>query len=151
MADWFSLFSGVITPGTLHSSLMSMGDCCLPLAHIMKVPVAVESGREVVVKVDVSVVDVKAIRVETVATGGDARLGGVDFDEAFARYLADLFARSSGGVQVGPSSDEPFHGGAWSRLLAAAETARVELSVRTSATVHLGSLASGHALGPSPP
>ena len=36
------------------------------------------------------VVDVKADRVETVAVGGDPLLGGVDFDQALAHYLADM-------------------------------------------------------------
>lgn len=36
------------------------------------------------------VVDVKADRVETVAIGGDPLLGGVDFDQALAHYLADM-------------------------------------------------------------
>lgn len=46
------------------------------------------------------VVDVKADRVETVAVGGDPLLGGVDFDDALALHLANLYVKKSAAAAV---------------------------------------------------
>lgn len=94
---------------------------------------------------DVSVVDVKADRVETVAVGGDPLLGGVDFDEAFALFLADQFCDASG-IRVGPFDQAS--GMAWNRLLSKAEEARIELSSSTSTTISLADLSDGQSFGP---
>jgi molecular chaperone DnaK (HSP70) len=51
---------------------------------------------------DVSIIEVKDGSITVVATGGDAELGGRDWDEEVVKYLAAEWA-----VQTGGSADEP--------------------------------------------
>lgn len=48
-------------------------------------------------KLDVAIVEIKPGHVRTMAVGGDARLGGRDFDVLLADHLADEFGKQCGG------------------------------------------------------
>ncbi len=70
---------------------------------------------------DVTVIRIDGERFNVLATGGEVRLGGVDFDARLSDYVANDFARRHG---VDPRDNEA---GA-ARLLASCERAKVELS-----------------------
>ena len=88
---------------------------------------------------DVSVVSLGADGdVEVIATSGDARLGGNDFDAALVQWLGDEF----GARGAGDDGDA-----AWQRRLAeAAEAAKVRLSVLKSVDVQPEGVADGAAV-----
>ena len=70
---------------------------------------------------DVSVLDIQGGVIEVLATAGNNRLGGDDFDKAVADYLAEEFKRT---YRLDPRKDQT----AFSRLREAAEQAKIELS-----------------------
>jgi len=79
---------------------------------------------------DVSVLEVGDGVVEVLATAGNNRLGGDDFDEAVMNYLVDEFKKESG---IDLRADKV----AMQRLREAAEKAKVELSGVTTTNINL--------------
>ena len=79
---------------------------------------------------DVSILEIGDGVIEVLATAGNNRLGGDDFDEAIVKYLAAEFKRDSG---IDLSTDKV----AMQRLREAAEKAKIELSGVTSSNVNL--------------
>ncbi len=79
---------------------------------------------------DVSVLEIGDGVIEVLATAGNNRLGGDDFDECITRYLVSEFKRDSG---IDLSTDKV----AMQRLREAAEKAKIELSGVTTANVNL--------------
>jgi len=79
---------------------------------------------------DVSVIEMGDGVQEVLATAGNNRLGGDDFDERVIGYLADEFRRESG---IDLRSDKM----AMQRLKEAAEKAKIELSGMASSNVNL--------------
>lgn len=77
---------------------------------------------------DVSLVELIDGVVEVLASHGDTELGGDDFDQRLAGLLADRFEAEYG---VSPRDDLR----AWTRLLDAAERAKIVLSTRPFVTV----------------
>ena len=89
---------------------------------------------------DVSVIEIGDDVIEVLATAGNNRLGGDDFDERLARHLAESFQRATG---VDVTSDQV----AYLRVREAAEQAKKELSSMESTVVNLPFL-SQNAQGP---
>ena len=79
---------------------------------------------------DVSILDIDDGVIEVLATAGNNRLGGDDFDQRIMDYLADEFKRSNG---MDLHSDKM----AMQRLKEAAEKAKIELSGVTSTNINL--------------
>ena len=79
---------------------------------------------------DVSVLDVQNDMIEVLATAGNNRLGGDDFDSCIASYLVDAF-RQQENIDL---THEP---AAMNRIREAAEKAKIELSSATTASVNL--------------
>ncbi len=79
---------------------------------------------------DVSVIDIGDGVIEVLATAGNNRLGGDDFDDRVMRYLIDEFKKAEG---VDLSADKM----AVQRLKDAAEKAKKELSTQTQTNVNL--------------
>ncbi|MEG1396619.1 MAG: molecular chaperone DnaK, partial [Oscillospiraceae bacterium] len=79
---------------------------------------------------DVSILEIGDGVIEVLATAGNNRLGGDDFDKAVMDYLAQEFKKSSG---VDLTGDKV----AMQRLKEAAEKAKIELSGVTSTNVNL--------------
>ncbi len=79
---------------------------------------------------DVSILEIDDGVIEVLATAGNNRLGGDDFDECVMKFLVSEFKRSDG---VDLSSDKV----AMQRLKEAAEKAKVELSGVTSSNINL--------------
>ncbi len=79
---------------------------------------------------DVSIIEMGDGIQEVLATAGNNRLGGDDFDERVINYLADEFKKESG---IDLRSDKM----AMQRLKEAAEKAKIELSGMTTANVNL--------------
>ncbi len=79
---------------------------------------------------DVSVIDIGEGVIEVLATAGNNRLGGDDFDDRVMRYLIDEFKRTEG---VDLSADKM----AVQRLKEAAEKAKKELSTQTQTNINL--------------
>lgn len=79
---------------------------------------------------DVSVLEIGDGVIEVLATAGNNRLGGDDFDECIIKYLAQEFKKDSG---IDLSGDKV----AMQRLREAAEKAKVELSGVTSTNINL--------------
>ena len=79
---------------------------------------------------DVSILELGDGVFEVLATNGDTRLGGDDFDEVLVNYLADKFAKEHG---VDLRADKM----ALQRLKEAAEKAKKELSGSQTANVNL--------------
>lgn len=79
---------------------------------------------------DVSILEVGEGVYEVLATAGDTHLGGDDFDERIANYLADEFMKQHGiDLRKDPQ--------ALQRLLEAAEKAKVELSSLPQTVINL--------------
>ncbi len=89
---------------------------------------------------DVSVIEIGDDVIEVLATAGNNRLGGDDFDERLARHIAETFQRETG---VDVASDQV----AFLRVREAAEQAKKELSSMESTVVNLPFL-SQNAQGP---
>ncbi|WP_295581381.1 molecular chaperone DnaK [uncultured Oscillibacter sp.] len=79
---------------------------------------------------DVSVLEIDDGVIEVLATAGNNRLGGDDFDECVMKYLVAEFKRSDG---VDLSGDKV----AMQRLKEAAEKAKIELSGVTTSNINL--------------
>ena len=79
---------------------------------------------------DVSVLEIGDGVIEVLATAGNNRLGGDDFDECVTKYLVDEFKKKEG---VDLSSDKI----AMQRLREAAEKAKIELSGVTTTNINL--------------
>ena len=79
---------------------------------------------------DVSILEIGDGIVEVLATAGDTRLGGDDFDERVMNYLVDEFKKAEG---IDLRNDKV----AMQRLREAAEKAKIELSGMTSTSVNL--------------
>ena len=79
---------------------------------------------------DVSILDIDDGVIEVLATAGNNRLGGDDFDQRIMDYLADEFKRSNG---IDLHSDKM----AMQRLKEAAEKAKIELSGVTTSNINL--------------
>ena len=79
---------------------------------------------------DVSIIDIGDGVIEVLATSGDNRLGGDDFDERITRYMIDEFKKQEG---VDLSLDKM----ALQRLREAAEKAKKELSSATTTNINL--------------
>ena len=79
---------------------------------------------------DVSVLEIGDGVIEVLATSGDTRLGGDDFDARVTRYLLEEFRKAEG---VDLSNDKM----AMQRLREAAEKAKCDLSGVTSTNVNL--------------
>ena len=79
---------------------------------------------------DVSIIEMGDGVQEVLATAGNNRLGGDDFDQRIMDYLADEFKRSNG---IDLHSDKM----AMQRLKEAAEKAKIELSGVTSTNINL--------------
>ncbi len=79
---------------------------------------------------DVSILEIGEGVIEVLATAGNNRLGGDDFDECIMKYLVAEFKKAEG---VDLSSDKV----AMQRLKEAAEKAKIELSGVTSTNVNL--------------
>ena len=79
---------------------------------------------------DVSIIEIGDGVIEVLATSGDNRLGGDDFDERVTRYFVDEFKKAEG---VDLSTDKM----AMQRLKEAAEKAKKELSSQTTTNINL--------------
>ncbi len=79
---------------------------------------------------DVSILEIDDGVIEVLATAGNNRLGGDDFDECVMKYLAAEFKKAEG---VDLTSDKV----AMQRLKEAAEKAKIELSGVTTSNVNL--------------
>ena len=79
---------------------------------------------------DVSVLEIGDGVIDVLATAGNNRLGGDDFDECITKYLVEEFKKAEG---VDLSSDKV----AMQRLREAAEKAKVELSGVTTSNINL--------------
>ncbi len=79
---------------------------------------------------DVSIIEMGDGVQEVLATAGNNRLGGDDFDERLVNYLADDFQKNNG---IDLRKDKMAH----QRLMEAAEKAKCELSGVTSAQINL--------------
>ncbi len=79
---------------------------------------------------DVSILEIDDGVIEVLATAGNNRLGGDDFDECIMKYLVSEFKRTDG---VDLSTDKV----AMQRLKEAAEKAKIELSGVTSSNINL--------------
>ncbi|MBR4342620.1 MAG: molecular chaperone DnaK [Lachnospiraceae bacterium] len=79
---------------------------------------------------DVSVIEIGDGVIEVLATAGDNRLGGDDFDERITRYMIDEFKKQEG-VDLGADKM------ALQRLKEAAEKAKKELSSATTTNINL--------------
>ena len=79
---------------------------------------------------DVSILDIDDGVIEVLATAGNNRLGGDDFDECIMKWMVSEFKRTDG---VDLSGDKV----AMQRLKEAAEKAKIELSGVTSTNVNL--------------
>ena len=79
---------------------------------------------------DVSILEIGDGVIDVLATAGNNRLGGDDFDECITKYLVEEFKKSDG---VDLSGDKV----AMQRLREAAEKAKIELSGVTTSTINL--------------
>jgi len=79
---------------------------------------------------DVSIIEIGDGVIEVLATSGDNRLGGDDFDEKVVRYMVAEFKANEG---VDLSTDKM----AMQRLNEAAEKAKIELSSSTTTNINL--------------
>ncbi len=79
---------------------------------------------------DVSVLEIGDGVIEVLATAGNNRLGGDDFDQCITNYLVEEFKKSDG---IDLSGDRV----AMQRLKEAAEKAKIELSGVTSSNINL--------------
>ncbi len=79
---------------------------------------------------DVSVLEIGDGVIEVLATAGNNRLGGDDFDACISKYLVDEFKKAEG---IDLSTDKV----AMQRLREAAEKAKIELSGVTSSNINL--------------
>ena len=81
-------------------------------------------------KFDVSIIEIGEGVIEVLATAGDNKLGGDDFDNAITQYMLDEFKKTEG---IDLSGDKM----AMQRLKEAAEKAKKELSSATTTNINL--------------
>ena len=79
---------------------------------------------------DVSILEIGDGVIEVLATAGNNRLGGDDFDECITKYLVEEFRKAEG---IDLSTDKV----AMQRLREAAEKAKIELSGMTTSAINL--------------
>ncbi len=91
---------------------------------------------------DVSLLDISDGVFEVLATAGNNRLGGDDFDERIVNWMANTFAQENGGIDL--RLDKMAH----QRLKDAAEKAKIELSGVMSTQISLPFI-TADATGPS--
>ena len=84
---------------------------------------------------DVSILDVGCGFVEVIATGGDAHLGGDDFDKCIVKWIVDRFKETSGNLRS-PMEDPV----AMQRMFEAAEAAKIKLSTELQVNIDLPKL-----------
>ena len=89
---------------------------------------------------DVSILDINNEVIEVLATAGNNRLGGDDFDACVSNYLVEEFRRRE---HIDLTRDQT----AMSRIREAAEKAKIELSAAMTTTVSLPFLTSGAGRG----
>ena len=89
---------------------------------------------------DVSILEIGDGVIEVLATNGDTRLGGDDFDEKIMNYMADTFKAENG---IDLRADKM----ALQRLKEAAEKAKIELSGVATTNINLPFITAG-AAGP---
>ena len=87
---------------------------------------------------DVSILDINSDVIEVLATAGNNRLGGDDFDQCIVDYLTDEFKREN---KVDLRKDAT----AMQRVREAAEKAKIELSGITMASINLPFLTANRA------
>ena len=80
---------------------------------------------------DVSLLEISDGVFEVLATNGDTRLGGDDFDQRIIDWIAEEFKKENGGIDL--RNDKM----ALQRLKEAAEKAKIELSGMTSTNINL--------------
>ncbi len=80
---------------------------------------------------DVSILDISDGVFEVLATAGNNRLGGDDFDDRIVKWMAETFAAENGGIDL--RRDKMAH----QRLKDAAEKAKIELSGVMSTAISL--------------
>ncbi|MBE6634608.1 MAG: molecular chaperone DnaK [Ruminococcaceae bacterium] len=80
---------------------------------------------------DVSILEISDGVFEVLATAGNNRLGGDDFDARIVNWMAESFARENGGIDL--RQDKMAH----QRLKDAAEKAKIELSGVMSTSISL--------------
>ena len=80
---------------------------------------------------DVSILDISGGIFEVLATNGNTKLGGDDFDNRIIDWIAETFKKENGGLDL--RKDKM----ALQRLKEAAEKAKIELSGMTSANINL--------------
>ena len=80
---------------------------------------------------DVSILEISDGVFEVLATNGDTKLGGDDFDDRIIGWIADEFMKENGGIDL--RKDKM----ALQRLKEAAEKAKIELSGVTSSNINL--------------
>ena len=80
---------------------------------------------------DVSLLEISDGVFEVLATAGDTRLGGDDFDQRIIDWIADTFRQENGGIDL--RQDKM----ALQRLKEAAEKAKIELSGMASSNINL--------------
>ena len=80
---------------------------------------------------DVSILDISDGVFEVLATNGNTKLGGDDFDQKIMDWIAEEFLKENGGIDL--RKDKM----ALQRLKEAAEKAKIELSGMTSAEINL--------------
>ena len=80
---------------------------------------------------DVSLLEISDGVFEVLATNGDTKLGGDDFDQRIIDWIADEFKKENGGIDL--RQDKM----ALQRLKEAAEKAKIELSGVTSSNINL--------------
>lgn len=83
---------------------------------------------------DVSILDINSDVIEVLATAGNNRLGGDDFDECIVNYLVDEFKKEH---KIDLRKDST----AMQRVREAAEKAKIELSGLNMTSIHLPFLA----------
>ena len=80
---------------------------------------------------DVSILEISDGVFEVLATAGNNRLGGDDFDQRIINWIADEFMKENGGIDL--RKDKM----ALQRLKEAAEKAKIELSGMTTSNINL--------------
>ena len=107
-----------------------------PTAAALAYGLAKESDQKIMVydlgggTFDVSVLEIGDGVIEVLATAGNNRLGGDDFDACITKYLVDEFKKAEG---IDLSGDKV----AMQRLREAAEKAKIELSGVTTSNINL--------------
>ncbi len=79
---------------------------------------------------DVTIVRIDGEDFNVLATGGEVRLGGIDFDRRLADVVSDDFARHHG---IDPRDDPQLY----AKLLGACENAKIELSTAKQVAIQL--------------